>query len=344
MIEDQTKVTIIIVPRERFNFTKHSLENVYEHTKLPFKLVYVDGNSPKHIKIYLESQSRQKGFRLIRTDRYLTPNQARNLGLCEVKSKYVLFMDNDVLVTPSWLETLIQCAEETGAWLVGPLYLDGRPELHIIHGLRGIVHFEEENGRRIFREEHPFKGKRLDDLPIPLERELCELLEFHCMLVRTEVFTRFGILDEKLLSLREHHDLCLTVQEAGGSIYFEPNAVVSYVAPKSIVWSDLAYFMLRWSEAWNLASIRHFYEKWNLDMDENSINNVLSRASSHRFRLLTPFRKLIHRIFTNRGARWVEPTFLFPMEKALNRCLAPYISKKHWKGLDQDPRLHSNFG
>jgi GT2 family glycosyltransferase len=163
------------------------------------------------------------------------------------------------------------------------------------------------------------------------------------MLVRTEVFKRFGILDEELLSLREHHDLCLTIQEAGGSIYFEPNAVVSYVAPKSITWSDLPYFMLRWSETWNLASIQHFYEKWNLDMDNYSINEILSRARRHRIRFLTQLRKLIHLIFRHRGARWVEQIFLFPIEKALNRCLAPYISKKYWKGLDQAPNLHSNF-
>src|SRR5262249_46916059 len=30
-------------------------------------------------------------------------------------------------------------------------------------------------------------------------------------------------------------------------------------------WRDLPYYMLRWSEAWNVASVRHFIEKWGYD-------------------------------------------------------------------------------
>ncbi len=39
------KVTIVVVPRERFSVTQRSLENVYAETDYPFTLVYVDGNS-----------------------------------------------------------------------------------------------------------------------------------------------------------------------------------------------------------------------------------------------------------------------------------------------------------
>ena len=53
-------VTLVVVPRERFSYAPASLESLYEHTQLPFKLVYVDGNSPPKLKRYLEEQSRQK--------------------------------------------------------------------------------------------------------------------------------------------------------------------------------------------------------------------------------------------------------------------------------------------
>jgi hypothetical protein len=74
------QITIVVVPRERFSYTRQSLESIYEYTSLPFNLVYVDGNSPPEIKAYLEAQSQTKGFSLIRTDYYLFPNRARNLG------------------------------------------------------------------------------------------------------------------------------------------------------------------------------------------------------------------------------------------------------------------------
>ncbi|NEP18633.1 MAG: glycosyltransferase family 2 protein, partial [Leptolyngbya sp. SIO4C1] len=72
-------VTIVVVPRERFSYARASLESLYEHTQIPFNLIYVDGNSPGKLKSYLAEQAQSKGFKLLQTDYYLYPNQARNL-------------------------------------------------------------------------------------------------------------------------------------------------------------------------------------------------------------------------------------------------------------------------
>src|SRR3989442_10401531 len=114
----ESAVTVIVVPRERFSFVPRSLECLYKETSVPFNLVYVDGGSPEKTKRYLEAEARARGFQLIRSPRYLTPTEARNLGLQQTRSKYVVFIDNDVLVSPGWLGALLRCAEETSAWLV----------------------------------------------------------------------------------------------------------------------------------------------------------------------------------------------------------------------------------
>ena len=129
----QPQVTIIVTQRERFSYTQPSLESIYKHTTIPFQLVYLDGNSPPHIREYLSEKAREKGFTLIRKEQFLAPNQSRNLGLSQVETPYVVFIDNDILVTPNWLENLVRCAEETQAWIVAPLYLEGQPEEEIIH-------------------------------------------------------------------------------------------------------------------------------------------------------------------------------------------------------------------
>ncbi len=105
------RVTIVVVPRERFSCAAESLDSIYQHTTMPFELVYVDGGSPPSVQRYLQTQAREKGFQLLRTESFLSPNRARNLGLREVKTAYLVFIDNDVIVSPRWLETLIECAE-----------------------------------------------------------------------------------------------------------------------------------------------------------------------------------------------------------------------------------------
>jgi len=307
------QVTIVVAPRERFSFARESLESIYEHTTYPFELVYVSAGSPRALVRYLEEQARQKSFELIHVKRYLTPNQARNLGFERVRTRYVVFIDNDVLVAPGWLEALVGCAEETGAWAVGPLYLKGRPEQGIIHMAGGTIRIEQRGGRRIFHDGHRLMKKRLTDVAGALRRERCDYLEFHCMMLRAEVFTQLGPLDEKFLNTHEHIDLCMSVSRAGGAIYVEPRAVVTYVPPPPFAWFDLRYFMLRWSERWSVASLRYFEEKWGM-ADLADLHWL--RAQRRRV-----YRPLIAPLLRWRPLAAAIRFVLRPVETALSRLL-----------------------
>ncbi|MEA5518555.1 glycosyltransferase family 2 protein [Limnoraphis robusta] len=265
----EPQVTIIVVPRERFSCTRESLESIYEHTKIPFKLVYVDGNSPKHIQTYLKEQAEAKSFQLLRTDYYLSPNQARNIGLAQVNTKYLVFIDNDVVVTAGWLTQLMQCAEETDATVVGPLMCQERPLHEIVHCAGGESHiWVDKTGRRRFREKMCLQGKRVTEVRDRLQRQETELAEFHCVLVRHFIFAKIGFLDEAILNTKEHLDFCMLVRQAGGKVYFEPNCIVTYVPGPPLEFTDLHYYMLRWSDAWQLASLHRLRDKWNLAEDE----------------------------------------------------------------------------
>jgi glycosyltransferase involved in cell wall biosynthesis len=259
-----SSVTVAVVPRERFSLTERSLVNLYEQTTVPFNLVYVSAGAPSSVQRYLENASDSRGFRLIGSRRPLSPNQARNLALREVSTKYVVFLDNDALVTPGWLESLVKCADDTGAAIVGPLYLIGEIEHQTIHMAGGTLHFKNHDGHRVAYDEHRLGDVRLGDLTEPLRRQTCDFVEFHCMLLRTDLFHRLGPLDERLFSLHEHIDIGWAAREAGGAVYLEPTAVASYVAPPPFEWSDLSYFMLRWSDDWAKRTIDHFNSKWEV--------------------------------------------------------------------------------
>ena len=316
-------VTVAVVPRERFSETRSALERMYAVTPPPFRLVYVDGGSPRHVREYLEAQAKELGFKLIRTDHYLAPNEARNLAARAVGTKYVVFIDNDVLVTPGWLDALVTCAEETGAWVVGPLYCIGPPELETIHMASGVCHVLEENGRRVLVDRHRLVGNRLADVQGSLGREPVEMVEFHCMLVRMEALERVGPFDEALLSDREHLDFCMAVQRAGGPIYFEP-AVVTWMAPPPLAWSDLPYFLRRWSESWNRSSLEHFDRKWALDEDERRIVQIAWRADyRHEVLRLPVATKRLRRLLGWRLGGLAGRYIVLPVENFVTNLLAP---------------------
>jgi len=277
-----TRVTVVAVPREQFRVTRPSLESIVAHTDIPHALVYVDGGSPPHVQWYLRRRARQLGFPLLRSWHYLSPTDARALALRHVGTEYVCFVDNDVIVTPGWLDRLVACADETGAWAVGPLYCNDDPALGLIHMAGGLAHVREEGGRRAFYEAHRFPRRLLAEVGGELEREPTELVEYHCMLLRTEVFDKFGPQDPRYLSCGESLDICLRLREAGYPVYLEPTARVSNQQPPPFVWSDLPYYLLRWSDEWNRISLRCFREHWSIPENDWWIGDHFGWLTSHR--------------------------------------------------------------
>lgn len=320
-------VTLIVVPRERFSFAERSLESILEHTKYPHRMIYVDGGSPPRISRYLKSRAASRGVQLLRQDRYVTPNQARNIGWRATTSKYVVFVDNDVLVSPGWLDALVACAEATGAWLVSPTICIGEPVGNTVHMAGGKARIQMEGGRRILIEEHHYGEAVLADVRPTMRREPSELIEFHVALVRREVFDRLGPLDEGLMSTREHVDFSLTVKEAGGTIYFEPESVVTYVPPPPFAWSDLPFYLTRWSEAWNWASLQHFRNKWKLGDDDPQLTSQSAWLREHRHIALTSLQRRLTGLFGQRVAEKLEQRCLVPLEVAANRIMCAQVSR-----------------
>jgi GT2 family glycosyltransferase len=316
-------VTIIVSPRERFSYTRQSLESIYQNTEFPFKLVYVDGNSPSEIKEYLQTQAREQDFKLIRTDYYLSPNQARNLGLAEVDTKYVLFADNDIVVQPGWLKALIDCAEATEAAIAGPLMCQYEPiheEIHCAGGESRII--VDVRGRRRMREKMYKQGHSVTQMRSRLERSQTELCEFHCMLVRSSIFEELGNLDEQMLNTKEHIDFCLNVMGAGYKIYFEPDSLVTYVPAVPLQWSDLHYYMLRWSDRWEVESLARFRQKWNLSEDGYFTHKYKALGWRRRKTILMPIvEKLTWGIDNRLLQKLVMYGLLAPGERMLNRYL-----------------------
>ena len=324
-------VTIVVTPRERFSYTQASLESLYEQTTVPFELVYIDGNSPPNERDYIKAQSEAKGFKLIRTEHYLWPQRARNLGLAEVKTPYVVFVDNDVVVQPGWLRLLLECAETQGATVVGPLMCHEEPIHEIVHFAGGESHIVTDiKDRRHLREKMYLQGRAVAAVRPKLERCETELCEFHCMLVRTDVFEQLGPFDESILNTKEHLDFCMNVMALGQTVYFEPDSIVTYVPGPPLAWRDLHFYMLRWSNAWELVSLDRLQEKWDLCEDGYFKHKYKALGWRRRDAILQPLLDKIG--LTNRRSlpnKLLMFGLLAPLEKALNQFMTWQYARKH---------------
>ena len=342
--------TLIVGPRERFSHTEQCLESLYANTDYPFDLVFVDVCSPKPVERYIQQKAKKESFEVIRTSRYISPNQARNVGLRHVllshaDTQYVVFVENDVIFKTGWLSRLIDCAEETGAAVVGPLTCLGSPAHQVIHnaGGRSYIKTDLKRGqpRRKIKQSAYLTGQPVAKVPEELGRVKCDYVEFHCMLARTSIFKTapfertHGLLDEGMMATREHIDFCFMVTEAGGTIYSDRTSVVTtdtigisnnktglmewfgqFKLPDFKLY-DLPYFMLRWSDAWDLASLNHLRQKWDLAEDKYFKKRYAGLGGRRHELLVNP---LVDRLTFGRGSTRLRK-LLIAIERKLNHAL-----------------------
>lgn len=316
----EARATIVVVARDRFSKAQESLESVFANTPESFELVYVDAGSPAGVRRWLEEQATRRGFDLIRIDHYLASNSARMIGAREARTEFIVFLDNDVVVAPGWLGALVDCATETGAAVVGPLTCEG--DFNTIHFAGGEVTVteEHENGATVrhLRDRVYLAQRKVEDVSTQLKRSQCSLTEYHCVLVRRDALERIGGPDPMMLSTREHVDLCLAVMETGGTVWFEPESVVCFLGTTPLKPSDLEFYCLRWSDDWQVRSLNHFREKWDLADDEFFWRRLEKLDWRRRTYVIGPIAR---RLSFGRGSKRLERALL-PIEHRVNAWIA----------------------
>ena len=100
MVEE---IPIIVVNYNGIELLKKYLDSVLQ-TQYPSRVVVVDNGSKDGSVEYLK----EKGIEVIQLDKNYGPAYARNVALRKFKTKFMAFLDNDVMVPKDWLDPLVE--------------------------------------------------------------------------------------------------------------------------------------------------------------------------------------------------------------------------------------------
>lgn len=263
-------MSIVVSPRERFSSVVRTVEELKETVPESTEIVVVEGGAPVSVKRFLARAARAGTVRWIRQPKAVLPNVARNIGVAETNSEFVVFVDNDIVFEGGWLEALVERADSSEADVVAPLICIGPPRAMKIHHAGGTLQAEESSEGVRLREIHRQMNVPLSDFDpesAPVENEVAE---FHCFLVRRSFLEKMGPLDERLIT-REQMDFALRCRALGGRIVFENKSVVSYLAEERFSISDLRYHLFRWADCLAVSSMDAFEESWGVSLERERI-------------------------------------------------------------------------
>ncbi len=105
------------------DYTRQCIESMVRHGTPLGRLVVVDNGSRDDTRSYLESLP--LGGRIWNSEN-LGCGVAWNQGALTFQSEWTIIMNNDVLVSPSWVENLIDAAIEHGVKIMSPSMVEGK--------------------------------------------------------------------------------------------------------------------------------------------------------------------------------------------------------------------------
>jgi GT2 family glycosyltransferase/predicted Zn-dependent protease len=217
-------VSLVILCCNAVEFTRRCLERVWQHTRPPYEVILVDNGSTDDTAAYLQEVRRWTGpqrVEILRNPENRGFAAGCNQGLAQAQGRYVVFLNNDTLVTAGWLGGLIAWAlfdwPEVG--LVGPITNYAAPPQQIAVTYRTLDELDSFVARR-----RDFAG-RVQEFP---------RLSGFCLLARREVLDRVGPFDERFgIGFFEDDDLGLRVRRAGHKLLIAQDVFVHHFGSRT---------------------------------------------------------------------------------------------------------------
>jgi GT2 family glycosyltransferase/tetratricopeptide (TPR) repeat protein len=218
-------VSIIILACNELEYTRLCLESILRCTRPPYELILIDNASTDGMGAYFKEIAARRGparVAVICNDTNLGFAGGCNQGVAAARGAYLVFLNNDTVVTDGWLDGLVAWAihnwPNTG--LVGPVTNYAAPPQQI-----GVTYANLQDMERLAaHRRQEFARKAL----------VVKRLTGFCLLVRREVLERVGSFDEQFaLGFFEDDDLCVRAREAGFGLLVALNVFIHHFGSRT---------------------------------------------------------------------------------------------------------------
>ncbi|HHE54857.1 MAG TPA: glycosyltransferase, partial [Caldithrix abyssi] len=225
------KVSIIMLTYNALEYTKKCVNSILQHTRISYEIIFVDNGSKDgtveylkelkgkfgHIKVILNSKNR--GFA-----------GGNNQGAKRARGQYLLFLNNDVLVSDGWLENLVQALEkDPQIGMVGPV-------TNYISGLQRLANIPYKDDQGF----HQFAARvyEINKNKITPRRRLAGF----CLLMPKKLFEKVRGFDESFGTGNfEDDDLCLRVREKGFALMAHEGVFIHHYGSQSFKANNIQY-------------------------------------------------------------------------------------------------------
>lgn len=216
------KIDIVIPTFNQELFTIKCLESIRLHTR-DYRIVWVDNGSTRESReMVLAELSRHECYKSIWFEKNAGFVKAVNEGILNCTAEYVVLQNNDTVVTPGWIDRMIEAFSLGGVGVAGPLTdTEGSWQ-----GWRNV----KEKMLPDMKDLKDMSGEQVSD---SLGRQYngryveVKMVAFFSSVFPRKVFEEVGLLDECFgLGFGDDDDFCTRLRNMGYRVLFVPSAFV----------------------------------------------------------------------------------------------------------------------
>jgi GT2 family glycosyltransferase len=230
-ISSSDKVSIVIPTRDHADDLERCVRSIVEKSTYPnYEIVLLDNGSTDSEALAVLAAWERRDPQRIRVVRYDVPfnfSHINNYAARRTSGRFLLFLNNDTeVVTPDWIEALVEQAQRPPIGAVGALLLYADETIQhagVVLRIGGIA----GHGHRFLPADTPgyyYTVKTVNNF---------SAVTGACVMIRRDVFDAVGGFDEGLAVAFNDVDLCLRIREHGFRIVYVPHAVLYHFESKS---------------------------------------------------------------------------------------------------------------
>ncbi len=227
----ESTVEIIICIHNALDDVKKCLDSVIKYTTPPYSLILIDDGSGTPTKSYLEDFTKTYGTQLIRNEIAKGYTCASNQGLRLSTADYVVLLNSDTIVTPEWLDRMIECAE-SDEWtgIVGPL--SNTASWQSVPEIEGNGDWAQNNLPADISVEQ--MGRLIAKHSARLYPEIPFLNGF-CLLIKRDLINAIGYFDEEFFGkgYGEENDYCIRARKSQWNLRVADDVYIYHAQSRS---------------------------------------------------------------------------------------------------------------
>jgi len=218
VVIEKYDVAIIIPVFNNANLTYQCINSIYgNNINTKFEVIVVDnGSNDETAELMSEFDKDYDNFTYVRNEYNLGFAKACNIGIETRKSKHILLLNNDIICTEGWLDSMLECLEKDPAvGIVGSCLI--YPDSDLIQHCGVTIGTEDAKSLAPYHKHRLAKHKDTKDAITTRE---VTAVTGACMLISNALYEKIGGLDDIYLNGCEDIDYCFAAKTANFKVIY----------------------------------------------------------------------------------------------------------------------------